>query len=278
MYDSSATKRVAATCPAGTNVIGGGGTIAGGRGQVVLERLQLTQTTDGRFIVAAREDDTGYPRSWRLTAYALCSDPLPGYAILDSTSGAASSNSPQSTVSFCVGQAQVGFGGQVNAGAGQVHLTNLTRDSNGQLAFTSIAAQEDAIGFDGAWNATAYAVCANTPDNLATTVSAASPASSANKSATVSCPTGTRVHSAGARLTSPGGGPVSGSLVIDKVAIDSSLGSVTARAAEDQTGTQDNWLPFRASRGCCGPSTRRAESRARRYDAYESAPMEASDT
>src|SRR5262245_520680 len=207
--DSSATKTVAATCPAGTNVIGGGGTVAGGRGQVVLERLEPALSNDGsRFIVAAREDENGYARSWRLTAHALCSDPLPGYAILDSTSGAASSTSPQSTVSFCVGQTQVGFGGRVNTGAGQVHLTSLGRDSNGQIAFTSTAAQEDANGFDGAWNVTALAVCANTPDNL-TTVSAASPASSSNKSATVSCPAGTRVHSAGARLTSPGGGTVS---------------------------------------------------------------------
>jgi hypothetical protein len=222
-------------------VIGGGGTIAGGRGQVVLERLEPAQTMDGgRFIVAASEDESGYARSWRLTAHALCSDPLPGFAILDSTSGAASSNTPQSTVSFCVGQTQLGFGGRVNAGGGQVHLTNLSRDSNGQIAFTSIAAQEDANGFDGAWNVTALAVCANTPDNL-TTVSAASPKSSSNKSATVSCAAGTRVHSAGARLMSAGGGTVSSSLVIDKIAIDSGLRTVTARAAEDQTGTSSRW-------------------------------------
>jgi hypothetical protein len=238
--DSSTSKQVAATCPPGQNVLGGGATITGGRGQVVLQRLQPTQAADGRFVAAAREDGTGYARNWRLTAYALCSDPLPGYGILPSTSGEASSNSPQSTVSFCVGQTQVGFGGRVNKGAGQVHLTNLTRDSNGQIAFTSIAAGEDANGFDGAWNATAYAVCANTAPNF-TTVSAATPANSVNKSATVSCPVGTRVRSAGAQLAPGGNGPISGSLVIDKVAIDSQLQSVTVRAVEDETGTNQAW-------------------------------------
>jgi hypothetical protein len=239
--DSSTSKKVAARCPAGQNVLGGGGTVVGGRGQVVLQRLQPTQTaTDDRFVVAAREDGTGYARSWQLTAYALCADLLPGYAILPSTSGAASSNSPQSTISFCIGQTQVGFGGRVNGGAGQVHLTNLIRDTNGDIAFTLIAAQEDVNGFAGTWNVTGYAVCANTPTNL-TPVTASSPASSANKSATVSCPAGTRVHSAGGQLTPAGSGPVDSSLVIDNVAIDPQLRSVTVRGVEDETGTAANW-------------------------------------
>jgi hypothetical protein len=186
--DSSTSKTVAAKCPAGKRVLGGGGTVTGGRGQVVLQQLQPIQTaTDDRFVVNAREDETGYSSNWRLTAYALCADPLPGYAILPSTSGSRSSNSPQSTISFCVGQTQVGFGGRINGGAGQVHLTNLLRDSNGTVNFTVIAALEDADGFDGDWNVTAYAVCANAPDNL-TTASTTTPPSSVNKSATVTCP------------------------------------------------------------------------------------------
>ena len=64
--DSSTSKSVAATCPAGQNVIGGGGTVITGRGQVVLERLQPVQTaTHGRFAVEAREDESGYARDWR---------------------------------------------------------------------------------------------------------------------------------------------------------------------------------------------------------------------
>ena len=249
--NSSTSKTVTARCPAGKRVLGGGGTVTGGRGQVVLERLEPVQTaTDDRFVVGAREDGTGYSGNWRLTAYALCANPLPAYGILPSTSGSPSSNSPQNTISFCIGQPQVGFGGRVNGGAGQVHLTNLVRDSNGTVDFTSIAAQEDANGFDGAWTVTAYAVCASTPANF-TRASATTPASSVNKSATVSCPAGTRVHSAGGQLTPAGSGPVDRSLVIDKVAIDPELRSVTVRAVEDETGTAANWS-VRAL-ALCGP-------------------------
>jgi hypothetical protein len=251
--DSSTSKTVTVKCPAGKRVLGGGATVTGGgRGQVVLERLEPVQTaTDDRFVVGAREDGTGYSQTWRLTAYALCADPLPAYAILPSTSGSASSNSPQSTISFCIGQPEVGFGGRINGGAGQVHLTNLVRDTNGTVDFTSIAAVEDANGFAGAWTVTAYAVCANTPGNL-TTASATTPPSSANKSATVSCPAGTRVHSAGGRLTVPAGSvSTDRRLVIDNVAIDTQLRSATVRAVEDETGTFAIWSV--TALALCGP-------------------------
>ena len=241
--NSSTSKTVAARCPVGKRVLGGGGTVTGGRGQVVLERLEPVQTaTDDRFVVGAREDGTGLPE--QLAAHRLRAvrrNPLPVYGILPSTSGSPNSNSPQNTLSFCIGQPLVGFGGRINGGAGQVHLTNLVRASNGTVDFTPIAAQEDANGFDGAWTATAYAVCANTPVNL-TMASATTPANSVNKSATVSCPAGTRVHSAGGQLLTPAGsGPVDPSLVIDRVAIDPLLSSVTVRAVEDETGTAANW-------------------------------------
>lgn len=248
--DSSTSKTVVANCPVGKRVLGGGGTVIGGRGQVVLERLEPMQAaTNDRFVVGAREDGTGFSGNWRLTAYALCADPIPLYAILPSTSGSPSSNSPQSTLSFCVGQPLIGFGGRINGGAGQVHLTSLVRDANG---FAAIAAREDANGFDGAWTVTTYAVCATLPAsaNLAA-VSATTSASSVSKSATASCPAGTRVHSAGGQLRPASSGAIDPSLVIDKVAIDSELRSVTVRAVEDETGTAANWS-VRAL-ALCGP-------------------------
>ena len=114
--NSNTSKTVTARCPAGKRVLGGGGTVTNGRGQVVLERLEPVQTaTDDRFVVGAREDGSGYSQNWQLTAYALCASPLPGYGILPSTSGSPSSNSPQNTISFCIGQPEVGFGGRVTA-------------------------------------------------------------------------------------------------------------------------------------------------------------------
>ncbi len=81
--DSSTSKTVAANCPVGKRVLGGGGTVIGGRGQVILERLEPMQiATNDRFVVGAREDGTGFSGNWRLTAYALCADPIPLYGIL----------------------------------------------------------------------------------------------------------------------------------------------------------------------------------------------------
>ena len=82
-------------------------------------------------------------------------------------------------------------------------------------------------------------------------VSAGTPASSVNKSATVSCPAGTRVHGAGGQLPPAASGTVDRRLVIDKVAINPELSSVTVRAVEDETGTAASWS-VRAF-ALCGP-------------------------
>ena len=108
------------------------------------------------------------------------------------------------------------------------------------MDFTSIAGQEDANGFAGAWTVTAFAVCASVPANF-TPASATTPPSSVNKSATVSCPAGTRVHGAGGQLTPAASGLVNRSLVIDNIAIDAQLRSVTVRAVEDEAGTAASW-------------------------------------
>ena len=60
-----------ATCPAGTHLIGTGGEVVGGSGEVVLDDLRadaaLTKTT-----VTGFEDHTGLDSDWRVTAYAIC--------------------------------------------------------------------------------------------------------------------------------------------------------------------------------------------------------------
>ena len=67
-------------------------------------------------------------------------------------------------------------------------------------------------------------------------LSSTAPASSEDKSATITCPSGTQVHAAGANLTQG-----LGNLVIDGMTIDPSLSSVTVDAAEDETGTDASW-------------------------------------
>jgi hypothetical protein len=235
--DSSAGERVAAKCPAGKRVVGGGGEVIDGAGRVVLQRLQPKQTaTDDRFVTGAHEVEEGYDGDWQLTAYALCSDPLSGQQVVGQDAEPTTSDPLQSLLALCPGtQTQVGFGGRIRGGAGQVRMTDLFLFFD-PPSVTFIRAQEDANGFDGLWNVGSYAVCADGGTGFVT-VAASSPADSEDKSATVDCPAGTQVHSAGAQLTGSG---VS-SVVIDEVSIDPGLGSVTAGAAEDATGTTGAW-------------------------------------
>jgi hypothetical protein len=240
--DSSAGKTVTADCPAGQRVVGGGGDVANGGGEVVLDRLQPEAAMDGveRFVVGANEDGTGYGDDWQLTAYALCADPLPGQQILSATPPTGSSDSSQGSNVFCpAGQGQVGWGGRVNNGAGQVRITGLFQFYVGAPPIgTVLNAREDTDGYADSWSLSSYTVCA---DGVPETnyYASASAASSQDKSATVACPPGTQVHAAGGNLLQGATSPTS--LVIDGMTVDPSLSSVTVDAAEDETGTSANW-------------------------------------
>jgi hypothetical protein len=251
--NSRSLKRIAAVCPAGTNVVGGGGTVVNGRGQVVIQQLEPRRTaSDDRFVVAAREDRTGYASSWRLTAYALCADPLPGQQITSNTLPA-SSDSLQSQLAFCPsGQTQIGYGGRIDNGAGQVHVTELFDFFGPPVGVTFLRAREGAGGYGGSWAVRPFAVCA---DAAAVTglmsVATVSPTSSLDKSAVVSCPPGTQVLSAGGALLAGSGQIATSSLIIDQVAIDPSATSVTVRGVEDEAGTADSWMVRAVA--LCGP-------------------------
>ena len=64
-FDSTREKSVAADCPAGKRVIGGGGRVNAAQ-HVVLTELQPVHTNTGdRYVVSASEDETGFAGSWR---------------------------------------------------------------------------------------------------------------------------------------------------------------------------------------------------------------------
>jgi hypothetical protein len=67
--DSATTKTSTAVCPAGKQVVGAGGGITGGFGQVLVDGIKpasnLTSVT-----VSGREDSDGTSNSWSVRAYA----------------------------------------------------------------------------------------------------------------------------------------------------------------------------------------------------------------
>jgi hypothetical protein len=242
--NSNTSKQVAAVCPAGQRVLGGGAEIVNGQGQVVIQRLQPLRTpTDDRFVAAAREDQTGYARAWRLRAYAICADPLPGLQIIASTTPA-SSDPQQSLVGLCpAGQREVGFGGRINNGAGQVRLTDLYDFFGPPSSLLIVGARENPDGYTAQWSLSSYTICADESATAGFVLAATlSPTDSQNKAVNVTCPPGTQVHTTGVLLHAEGPGQsTTASLVIDKVAVDASLRSATVRVVEDENATPSSW-------------------------------------
>ena len=89
---NSSNKSVIAGCPVGKQLVGAGATRASAAGPHVLVdgmRIGAGLTT---VTVNGVEDETGFPNDWTVTAYAICSTPLPGLQLVSKTSGVSSAN------------------------------------------------------------------------------------------------------------------------------------------------------------------------------------------
>jgi hypothetical protein len=193
-FDSTPSKTIAARCPAGKRVIGGGARVSGAQ-HVVLTRQQPVQSTTGdSYVVAASEDQTGFTGTWALLAYAICADPPPGLQIVSATS-AAGSNAFQGVSASCPpGKFAAGAGGRINGGMGQVDLHTIAEGAFFSSR-TTAAGTEDVNGFSGTWSVTAYAVCV-TPTSVSDLqiVKVQSASDSTNrKIVEARCPSGKRV-------------------------------------------------------------------------------------
>lgn len=92
--NSSATSdpfnSVPATCPTGKTVVGTGGRINGGGGQVQLVTQTIGSVAPNRMIAGGLEDLTGFGGSWSVTAFAVCvafNNPLDVRVVSDQLSG-----------------------------------------------------------------------------------------------------------------------------------------------------------------------------------------------
>jgi hypothetical protein len=149
-------------CPVGRQVVGVGGDINGGNGEVVLIRISPTADLTNS-LAGANEDDTGYANSWSLTAHAICATSPPGLELVTETSDPASD--PASVTATCPsGKNLLGTGaativGVGSGGSGQVVLDDVR--PNALLTSVIVTAIEDETGFDGDWTLEAHAICAN---------------------------------------------------------------------------------------------------------------------
>ncbi|KAB2340532.1 hypothetical protein [Actinomadura rudentiformis] len=232
--DSSTAKAATAACPAGTTVLGGGGEIINGGGEVVFIGLRPTATLSG-YRVDAHEDDTGYSGAWQIRAYAICGSAPAGLQYVAGTGPG--SPGVTYTSAFCPsGKHIIGMGGQINNGQGQVMLLGSNPFDPAEVLTPAVP---DDSGYPGTWTITSVAVCANPIPGRTVVYGSSANDSTTPKSATATCPAGTRVHAGSASI---GGFPDTNSLVRERIIPNAALTSVTATGRETAgAGSPDPW-------------------------------------
>jgi hypothetical protein len=247
--DSLKGKGVTTTCPAGKRVVGAGGEVGGIEGQVALNDLKPSDTL--RDVTAhASEDEDGTLSNWLVRAFAVCAAVSERFVTTTPTD----SEQLKSLVSECPTDLRAtGGGADVVGGGGQVRVDGSFPLDDLDPGLTSVGwfadALEDENGYAAAWFLRALAICA-TPLPGLQAVSTGDSDSSTTKSVTATCPAGTRVVGAGGGIVSDG--PVRKQVVLEELAPNAALTSVTATGHEDETGEDQEWFLF-AQPVCANP-------------------------
>ena len=230
---SSLNKSELAFCPSGTALLGAGGGLGGGLGEVTLDDVNLEDTVAGSAF--GREDADGFASNWSVRASAVCALPLPGLQLVSAFS--VSNSATKSVVATCpAGKRVVGAGAELNTIAvGGVTLDDLRPSSD--LTSVTVLAREMDGGIPSNWTVRARAMCAFPPAGLQRVTAHSTSASFVANSTSAVCPGGKKVLGGGAEIT---GG--FGRVVLKQMQPNgSTLSSIVASAAETQGGQPANW-------------------------------------
>ncbi|MFS8095719.1 hypothetical protein LFM09_01145 [Lentzea alba] len=229
--DSTAVKDSVANCPAGMVALGGGFTTAVGSGQngsVVIDEMIIR---DHFVLVTAREDANGTSGPWSVKAFAVCSNPLPGYEIKLGRSANIGSEFEKPAVATCSpGKVVVGGGFGVTGAQGEVLVDELLPGTN--QVFTK--AFEGKAGTSKNWFLDAYAVCAFQPVGWEI-VNKPGPIHSLSKSTSRTCPAGKKLLGPMFDLTDSLGQAHMMAM------LPNSSQEVSLFAIEDDDGTSNSW-------------------------------------
>lgn len=228
--DSTESKSATATCPSGMVVTGGGfSTAPGNDGSIVMDELIIR---DGFVTGTAYEDVDGTSANWRVTVFAVCANPLPGYEIKLGRSVNIGSEFEKPAVATCSpGKVVIGGGFGVTGGRGHVVVDELLPSST--QVFTK--AFEGKAGTSRNWFLDAYAVCAFQPEGWQI-VNKAGPIHSSGKITTLVCPAGKKVLGPMFDLTGSLGQAHMLSLLPSAI-----FQEVSIAALEDDDGTTNSW-------------------------------------
>ncbi|MEU4231426.1 hypothetical protein AB0F17_44635 [Nonomuraea sp. NPDC026600] len=143
-------------CPAGKVALGTGGRIDGGDGKVFLTEVGLQ---DAFTFANAYEAEGGFAGRWRVTAFAVCGDQPPGYAVEMPAQVQGNSVSPKSTLVACPNPAQRIVGTGVGNGGQQNQVIPMAVFPSAALNEATTRAAEDETGLAGPWDTDQFLVC-----------------------------------------------------------------------------------------------------------------------
>lgn len=161
----SLDKEATATCPSGKKLLGVGGEISGGGGEVALNDVIPVSGLQSA-IVRAAEDQNGTSANWSVTAFAVCANPVAGLQRVLATSPSNSSSKSMAIACPAATQA-VGAGGELAGDGGQVVMTSISPN----LALTNVTdiGSEDEDGTTNNWTVRSFAICANSAQRVVAT-------------------------------------------------------------------------------------------------------------
>ena len=150
------SRSVIASCSAGKKLIGLGGAVAPDFGFVMLDEVAPSATLTA-VRVTAFQSEVPLPFAWRVTATAICANPIPGLTLVQ---GISSLNSLDKIVDVsCPAGTKVhGLGHDLAGANGQAGVEALFPGQ--PLTSIRLRAVEDPNGLSANWQARAYAICA----------------------------------------------------------------------------------------------------------------------
>jgi len=238
---TSSTKSAVATCPAGLKLVGGGGEIIDGLGVVVVTDVIPDQDLTKLTVTGAENDPLA--STWKVRATAICSSSFTSVNLQSATSSDnGTSVDEKSTLVECTNGKQVlGMGWSLSGAAGNVLPSVLTTLSNPPDAAVVAADENGPLATN--WDLTGYAICGYPPVAMTFQQGSSNYDSASPKTASVDCPAGSVMTSAG---FDNGGGASStrGGLLVDSLMVEPGKTSASVQVWENDftpPAANPNW-------------------------------------
>jgi hypothetical protein len=150
-------RTVTASCPAGKRVIGAAGRVTPGFGFAMLDQITPTATlTD--VVVTGYESAAPAALAWRVDAFAICANPLPGQVLISATSPTSATPYKSAVVLCPTGTRIHGLGHDLTGTTGLAGATAVFPDQ--PLTSAKLTAAAAWPGLSSSWRARVFAICA----------------------------------------------------------------------------------------------------------------------